>query len=150
MLYFFPTISHQLGRYCYLIAILFAVSCQPGADDFPARHYRAIAKRDTAYLHLTKNENHFYGHYIIQYGNSAKDSGEIRGNIKGDTLIGDYFYIPRSGGVKKRTPFALLQDGKSLRLGKGAVVRFMDIPSYAPDVAISYDSSKFVFTEITP
>ncbi|UZJ66249.1 hypothetical protein OKW96_09385 [Sphingobacterium sp. KU25419] len=61
----------------------------------------AISKRDTAYLKITKRENYFYGKYIVQYGNSAKDSGEIRGNILGDTLLGDYFYIPSSGAVKK-------------------------------------------------
>lgn len=145
---FFPSTFHSIKTYCYLITILFTLSCQPSAVNFPAKHYRAVSKRDTAYLQLTKNENHFYGHYTIQYGNSGKDSGEIRGNIKGDTLIGDYFYMPHSGGVKKRTPFALLQDGKTLRLGNGAIVRFLYIPSYSPDVAINYDSVKFVFTEI--
>lgn len=148
MLYFFSSIFQPVRRYCYLAAILFTVSCQPGAINFPAKHYRAVSKRDTAYLKLTKYDSHFYGHYTVKYGNSTKDSGEIRGKIIGDTLIGDYFYIPSSGGVKKRKPFALLHNGNTLRLGTGAVMSFMNIPYYSPNVPINYDSVKFVFKEI--
>lgn len=135
-------------RYFCLSIILLAISCHSNTVDYPSKHYLAISKRDTAYLKITKRENYFYGKYIVQYGNSAKDSGEIRGNILGDTLLGDYFYIPSSGAVKKRKPFALLQNGKTLRLGSGAVMSFMDIPYYAPDVSINYDSTNFVFNEI--
>lgn len=142
-------ISHKLIlRYACLSIILLVTGCHSNTADFPAKHYLAISKRDTAYLKITKRQNYFYGQYIVKYGNSGKDSGEIRGNISGDTLLGDYFYMPNNGGVKKRKPFALLQNGKTLRLGSGAVMSFMDIPYYAPEVPINYDSVKFVFNEI--
>jgi hypothetical protein len=148
MLYPDTMLSKLILKCSCLILILLIIGCHSNTADFPAKYYLAISKRDTAYLKITKRENYFYGKYIVQYGNSAKDSGEIRGNILGDTLLGDYFYIPSSGAVKKRKPFALLQNGKTLRLGSGAVMSFMDIPYYAPEVAINYDSVKFVFNEI--
>ncbi|UIR55023.1 hypothetical protein LZQ00_12115 [Sphingobacterium sp. SRCM116780] len=141
-------IFNYVFKYFYLPTLVMLLSCSSAENDATPKYYQAIANRDTAFLKITKRKNFFYGQYIIQYGLSSKDSGEVQGKISGDTLIGDYFYIPRNGGTKKRTAFALLQKGKTLRLGTGAVMSFLDIPYYAPDVPINYDQSKFVFEEI--
>lgn len=141
--------SRPIINICLLAITLLSISCQSNISNLKTKDYQAISNRDTAYLRLTKHDNFFYGHYLVNYGGSSKDSGEIRGNILGDTLKGDYFYYPRSGGVKKRSPFALLQKGSTLKLGTGSVMSFMDIPYYSPSIPINYDDVKFIFHEIT-
>lgn len=126
------------------------IGCATDAQQPETKYYRAIAKRDTALLKLSRYEDTFHGQYMVKHGFGDIDSGEIRGKITGDTLIGDYFYMPASGSKQKRIPFALLMEGDKLKLGKGAIASFLAIPYYAPDIPIDYEVQGFIFHETPP
>ena len=111
--------------------------------------YRAINDEDTAILRFTKLEdNRFFGQYEIRYGESRKDSGEVRGIIVGDTIKGSFYYHPYGGGVLKRYPVSLLKQNNKLLLGKGVISVYMGIPSFLKGDPIDYSNPEFVFEEI--
>lgn len=128
-------------------AIVF--SCADGNKKEKQFYYRAIKDKDTVFLNFIKLEdNRFYGQYEIRYGQSRKDSGEVRGIISGDTIKGSFYYQPYGGGVLKRYPIALLKRKKKLLLGKGVISVYMGIPSYLKGDPINYSNPEFVFEEI--
>jgi hypothetical protein len=71
-------------------------------------------------------------------------TGEISGNVKGDTLIGDYHYTPYKWKEKKRVPFAVLPDGNNYLEGKGKVLIYMGIPYYVENT-LSFQNPKRIF-----
>ena len=108
--------------------------------------YRAINGNDTAFLSLSLTKKHFTGKYEIQYGTVGKDSGDVRGDIKGDTFRGDFHFIS-NGGSWKRVPLALLRKENKLVLGNGVVGTYMNLPCFLPGT-IDYKNSKFTFEEV--
>lgn len=133
---------------CIIFLFIANSGCSSEANQPLTKHYVAISKRDTGMLKLSRYKDNFFGQYILKHGKGNSDSGEIRGKIIGDTLIGDYFYFPASGTKKKRVPFTLLTSGNTLKLGKGAISRFLDIPYYSPETPIDYEEDAFIFHEI--
>lgn len=109
--------------------------------------YRAINGNDTAFLSLSFTQTHFTGLYEIRYGTLGKDSGDIRGKISGDTLIGLYNY-KTYGGNNNIIPIALLRRGDKIYWGKGLAMSLMNIHFFSKDVAMDYDNSEFVFEKI--
>ncbi len=74
-------------------------------------------------------------------------TGEISGNIKGDTLIGDYHYSPYKWRDKKRVPLTLLAKGDTYIEGTGKALIYMGIPYYIEET-IRFDEPKRVFKAI--
>jgi hypothetical protein len=109
--------------------------------------YRAVNNKDTAILAINKSNKRFYGRYEISYYQVGKDSGDVRGDIKGDTLRGDFHYIS-NGGSWKRIPLALLKKENKLFLGSGVIGTYMNLPCFMPGIPIDYSNSKFVFEEV--
>lgn len=109
-------------------------------------HYRAINGKDTALLSITVYEDRFYGEYEMIYGKRGKDSGAVRGQLYGDTLMGEYRYLSY-GGSKSIAPFALLNREGKLRLGRGVKATYMGIPFYVKELPIDYELG-FVFEPI--
>jgi hypothetical protein len=70
--------------------------------------YIAVAGPDTAWLDLTIKGATFKGRCAINYNNRFVDSGEVRGLIRGDSLLGDFHYL-HYGLEWKRVAFALLR-----------------------------------------
>lgn len=140
--------SKGLVGFCVVFAaILF--SCADGNNKEKQFYYRAVNNKDTALLNFIKLEdNRFYGQYEIRYGESRKDSGEVRGIISGDTIKGSFYYQPYGGGVLKRYPIALLKRKNKLLLGKGVISVYMGIPSYLKGEPIDYSNPEFVFEEV--
>jgi len=108
--------------------------------------YRAVNNKDTAILAININDKRFYGRYEIFYNKIGKDSGDVRGDIKGDTLRGDFHFIS-NGGSWKRIPLALLKKEDKLYLGSGIITTYFNLPCFMPGTPIEYDHSKFVFEE---
>ncbi len=71
----------------------------------------------------------------------------MRGDIKGDTLRGDFHFIS-NGGSWKRIPLALLKKENKLILGKGVIGTYFNLPCFVPGVPIDYKNSEFVFEQI--
>lgn len=120
------------------------------AGESPANlTYRAINGKDTAELKLNLDENKFYGTYKINYSGDMLDSGHVRGDIKGDTLIGYLRYKPFGMAHFKRKPIALLKgDEGALIQGKGHVAVYMNIPYFWEKTPIKYDDPEFIFKPI--
>jgi hypothetical protein len=109
--------------------------------------YRAINGNDTAFLSLSLNEKHFTGNYEIRYGTVGKDSGDVRGKISGDTLLGLYNYVTY-GGNNNIIPIALLRRGNKIYWGKGLAMSLMNVYFFSKDVQMDYDNSEFVFEKV--
>ena len=130
------------------LSIMFLISCNNKEDksQYNQVMYRAIHNKDTAILSLNINDKRFFGRYEISYYKTGKDSGDVRGDIKGDTLRGDFHYIS-NGGSWKRIPLALLKKENSLILGKGIAGTYMNLPCFIQG-SLSYQNPDFVFEEI--
>ncbi|QDW21832.1 hypothetical protein B0M43_0017500 [Flavobacterium sp. KBS0721] len=109
--------------------------------------YQAINDKDTAILSINVNDKRFFGHYERSYYQQGKDSGDVRGDIKGDTLRGDFHFIS-NGGSWKRIPLALLKKENKLYLGSGIITTYFNLPCFMPGTPIEYENSKFVFEEV--
>lgn len=131
------------------LSIMFLISCNSKEDksQYNQVMYRAIHNKDTSVLSLNINDKRFYGRYEISYYKIGKDSGDVRGDIKGDTLRGDFHYIS-NGGSWKRIPLALLKKENKLFLGKGIIGTYFNLPLFMPGQPIEYDKSEFVFEEV--
>ncbi|MEN2399526.1 hypothetical protein GKZ90_0007040 [Flavobacterium sp. MC2016-06] len=130
-----------------LFILLFSCNSKEGKDTYRSAVYRAVNGKDTAVLDIHISDKRFYGRYEISYYEIGKDSGDVRGDLRGDTLRGDYHYIT-SGGSWKRIPLALLKKEKKLILGNGVIGTYFNLPCFVPGVPIDYTKSEYVFEEI--
>lgn len=133
----------------FLFFCLLFISCNSKEDKDKYNHvfYRAVSNKDTAVLDIHINDKRFYGRYEISHYKIGKDSGDVRGDIKGDTFRGDYHYVS-FGGSWKRIPIALLKKDNKLFLGKGVIGTYFNLPCFVPEVPIEYNNSEFVFERI--
>ncbi|CAA9201990.1 hypothetical protein ACHRVW_09950 [Flavobacterium collinsii] len=131
------------------LSFVFLLSCNSKENKEIYNHavYRAVHKGDTAVLDIHINDKRFYGRYEIFYHKIGKDSGDVRGNIKGDTLRGDFHFISNGGGWR-RIPLALLKKENKFILGKGIIGTYMNLPLFVPEVPIEYNESGFVFEKV--
>jgi hypothetical protein len=134
----------------FLVVVFnFLISCNSKEEKAKYNHlvYRAVNKKDTAILDININDKRFYGRYEISYYKIGKDSGDVRGDIKGNELTGDFHYIS-NGGSWKRVPLALLKKENKLVLGNGVIGTFMNLPCFIQGT-LSFNDPKFVFEEVT-
>jgi hypothetical protein len=131
--------------------LLFLIS---GCDTSGADHsttkmwYRAINKEDTATFKVSVTDKQFKGTFEINYHGVYKDSGEVKGYVRGDTLVGNYLY--QHYGIDKlyRIPIALLKRKDQLILGVGAMEIYLERTYFKPNVPIDYQHVKFVFEKM--
>jgi hypothetical protein len=136
-------------KYLLFLIVIAIVSCN--SKDEKSKYnqivYQAVNEKDTATLSIHINDKRFYGHYEVLYHKIGKDSGDVRGDIKGDTLRGDFHFIS-NGGSWKRIPLALLKKEDKLLLGNGIITTYFNLPCFMPGTPIEYNNAKFVFEEI--
>ena len=140
-------------RILYSLAIvlsLLSFGCMqeklPGDVPPPRIRYTAVLAGDTAILWLQQSVATFKGNLEIHYRQGYKDSGEVKGGIRGDTLFGDYLF--RTYGLPKwnRNPLMLLRKGDQLVMGGGEFKWTMGIPHFNRRFPIDFDEDKrFVF-----
>ncbi|WP_333864875.1 hypothetical protein [Sphingobacterium sp.] len=130
----------------FILSVLLLSSCEEQRQDTEALTYIAQSKRDSARLDLNLFESRFHGKLWFYRPGGEVDSGDIRGNIQKDTLIGDY-YTPFGWGQKKRRPLVLLKKGSQYILGTGTEQVYMGIPHFIPST-INFRDPKFIFAEI--
>lgn len=130
------------------VVLLFTLSsCGRNLNEVK-NEYIAYSKRDTAYLTLTLAGDNFYGKLRIAGPGNVVDSGDVRGRIIRDTLLGDFYYRPYQAHLKKRKAYVLINQQDSLVQGRGVETVYMGIPSYMPN-SISFDSAKYVFYPVS-
>ena len=131
----------------FILSVLLLSSCEERRQDTEDLTYVAQSKRDSARLDLNLFESRFHGKLWFYRPGGEVDSGDIRGNIQKDTLIGDYYYTPFGWGQKKRRPLVLLKKGSQYILGTGTEQVYMGIPHFIPST-INFRDPKFIFVEI--
>jgi len=109
--------------------------------------YHSVNKSDTAQLNIVLNDKEFYGQYEINYGGLYKDSGDVSGVLKGDTLKGTYRYQHYGTEAWHRIPIALLKKDDKLIMGIGVMEIYMNMTFFKKTVPIDYQNSKFVFEQ---
>ncbi|RZK12672.1 MAG: hypothetical protein EOO46_02300 [Flavobacterium sp.] len=129
----------------FISSLLVLTSCKD-AKSANKIYYQAINGKDTARLSVIYYEDRFFGQYERIYGKSGKDSGNVRGQLVGDTLKGEFKYLS-FGGSKSIRPIVFLRKDNRLLLGKGLIATYMEIPFYVKEVPIDYNTG-FVFEEI--
>lgn len=110
--------------------------------------YRAVNKLDTASFKIVLTDKEFYGQYEINYNGIYKDSGDVNGVIKGDTLKGTYHY--QHYGIQEwyRIPIALLKKDNRLIMGVGSMEIYMNMTFFTKNIPIDYQHPKFVFERV--
>lgn len=139
----------NIKSFSFLLLILIViVSCnsKENKDNYKEVFYQAVNDKDTAVLAIKVSDKRFYGRYEISYYQFGKDSGDVRGDIKGNTLTGDFHYIS-NGGSWKRIPLALLKKDNKLILGNGVIGTYMNLPCFIQGT-LNYNDPKFVFKEV--
>lgn len=137
--------SISLIKYTLLVFVLYGCS-RPHAVkvlESNTTSYLAVAGADTARLDLTIKGTTFKGRCAINYGGKFTDSGEVKGLIRGDTLLGDFHYL-HYGLEWKRVAFALLKNGDKLAMGEGGQGEYFNIPYFKPE-ELRFDSVRLVF-----
>lgn len=139
----------NLKSFCFLFLMLaLMVSCNSKEEKkiYKQVLYRAVNDKDTATLALNISDKRFYGRYEISYHKIGKDSGDVRGDIKENTLTGDFHFIS-NGGSWKRIPLAFLKKENKLVQGNGVVGTYMNLPCFIQGT-LNYNNPKFVFEEV--
>ncbi len=141
-----------LAKYAvlFLFLILLASSCSQGnkqtSTGLVKETYMAYRKGDTALLLLSHSKSLFKGTLQISYQSTFKDSGDVRGFIKGDTLIGDFSYRHYGQPTWYRDPIRMLKKGNKLIMGKGLPRLTVGIPNFSPAVPVDYnEKTQLVF-----
>lgn len=150
---FTKKIKHKGNNYLVTIypimtALTFSILFMGCKDSKSTSFYKAIDKKDTAEISLNVRDNYFFGHCKISYSGSVINSGKIKGDVKGDTLIGSFRYRLPSSAHYKAVPIALLKKGNSLIMGNGVISTYMNFPIYMKEVPIDYNNPKFTFTPV--
>ena len=129
-----------------VFAIIASCNSKEEKTGYKQVFYRAVTNNDTAILVLNISDKRFFGRYEILYNRIGKDSGDVRGDIKGDTFRGDFHFIS-NGGSWKRVPLAFLRKENKLILGSGVVGTYMNLPCFLPGT-LNYKDPKFTFEEV--
>jgi hypothetical protein len=129
--------------------VVLVYGCNSGSEDIEKKRvklsYSAIHGSDTAILKLVITGSQFKGLYEVNYHGSFKDSGEVKGTIKGDTLIGDYHFQHYGLEKWRRAPIALLKKDGKLILGTGITENYFTISYFKTGEPIDYSQPKFIF-----
>jgi hypothetical protein len=107
--------------------------------------YHAISEDDTATFNINLTDKEFFGQLEINYHGAYKDSGDVTGIVKGDTLKGTYRFQHYGIEAWNRTPIALLKKDGKLIMGVGSMEIYMNIHYFKKNVPINYENPKFVF-----
>lgn len=112
----------------------------------PRIKYTAVLEGDTAILWLQQSVATFKGQLEIHYHQGYKDSGEVKGGIRGDTLFGDYLFQTYGLSKWNRNPLMLLKREDRLVMGSGEHKLTMGIPHFNRRFPFNFDERKrFVF-----
>lgn len=144
-------ILKKYNHLLFIITFVGIIGCnatehKQGADHLDSAIFILEGVQDTGKLLIKHTKSTFRGVLEITYNATYKDSGDVRGAIKGDTLIGDFSY--QHYGLPKwiREPIVFLRRNNELIMGKGATVFTAGIPHFDPSVPIDFsDVKRLVF-----
>ncbi|WP_133586479.1 hypothetical protein [Sphingobacterium yanglingense] len=124
-----------MSRYTSLIIFMsfFNIGCHQGDNKNQNETYIHNNGRDTITVVLNLVNEVFQGSYKKNSPGGVVVTGDISGNVKGDTLLGSLYYTPYRGRNKQRKAFALLKQNNDYIIGNGSGYIYMGIPYFAPE-----------------
>ncbi|ERJ58716.1 hypothetical protein [Sphingobacterium paucimobilis] len=122
-----------MNKYWYFILLLSLTSaaCHEKGNNYQNETYVYNDGRDTIAVALSLMDNVFHGSYEKNSPGGVVVTGDISGNIKGDTLLGSLYYTPYKGRNKQRKAFALLKQNNDYIIGNGTGYIYMGIPYFS-------------------
>ena len=128
----------------FILMFMVLVSCQ--SDIAPKKYFKATSTDTLALLDLTITNNKFYGNYKIKYSGD-QFSGQVRGEVIGDTLIGRFKYNTAQGTFAVK-PFVLLKKEDTYIQGTGVTWIYLNIP-YFEKTSIQFKTTNLHFVPST-
>ncbi|RZK54105.1 MAG: hypothetical protein EOO87_11285 [Pedobacter sp.] len=111
--------------------------------------FLAIDGKDSAWLSIDTSHKLINGYFKMSYGGTKVMDGQVKGEIKGDTLKAHYDFKVNKVDKWYRNPVAFLQQDGKLIMGVGEINMIWGSPFFNDKVAIDYDKGRFVFERIT-
>lgn len=148
-------LKNSISYAAVLSLSVFACACSSGGDkenksdpDKVVTCYRAIDKLDTVLLKVEVNGSLFTGQMEMHYFEKPVDSGELKGQVKGDTLLGEFHHKPGVADQWYRNPVAFLKRQDSVIMGVGELETAWGKAYFRKGVPIDYEQGRFVFKTI--
>ncbi|SOD12373.1 hypothetical protein [Pedobacter xixiisoli] len=131
-----------------LVLSMLLIACN-GRNNQPTKltyiKYISHYEYDSAVVVINKSKKIFSGYLRIGNGGDNIDSGQVKGVVKGDTLIGE-FHFKHYQLEWKRKPVAFLVKKDTLVMGEGLMKLTVGIPHFDPSVPIDFkDKKRLVF-----
>ena len=132
---------------------LLVISCNNSSDrsnTLAYKTYKAYNNGDTATAIIYHSKEMFKGTLEIQYKGTYKDSGNVKGVVKGDTLIGEFHFLAYKLAWHRK-PVAFLMKKNRMVMGQGLTKLTVGIPHFYPGVPVDFnEKERFVFFPIEP
>jgi len=134
-------------HYPLLVLALLITSCGNNQKPTQLTYVKYVAHKqgDTAIVLLNQSKEMFTGTMMINEHGVFRDSGTVKGLVKGDTLIGEFHFLHYKLEWKRK-PVAFLMKNNHLIMGEGITKMTVGIPHFDPSVPIDFSEDKqFVF-----
>jgi hypothetical protein len=124
----------------FLIAVACMLGCGNSSKPTQLTYvtYVGHLHGDTATAILHKSKQLFSGTLEIYYQGTYKDSGDVKGVVKGDTLIGEFHFLHYKLEWKRK-PVAFLMKKDKMIMGQGLTKLTVGIPHFHPEVPIDFN-----------
>ncbi|MFD2555151.1 hypothetical protein [Sphingobacterium tabacisoli] len=121
-----------MSRYKSLLLLLSIISVSCNQKEKKQQHETYVYNngRDTISVALFLTDKTFEGSYRENGPGGFKVTGDISGEVKGDTLLGSLYYTPYKGRDKRRKAIALLKKNNDYIIGKGNSYIYMGVPYF--------------------
>ena len=128
--------------------ILLAVACtnkdekathtEPATVNESESCYAYISGKDTVQLRISVHDNKVIGDLVYNFYEKDRNAGIITGEMKGDTLFGNYEF--QSEGIASKRNVIFLKKANTFIEGYGALDPQTGIPDLSIKSAITFDS----------
>ena len=148
----------NLGLFCLLLSIISLESCNKKAKEKElevekiekVECYKALYEKDTIDLKInTLNNGKITGDMVMKIIDMPQKTGNITGELHGDTLFVDYSFIQgENNKVKFKNPLAFLKRDNELILGNGKLETYLGETYFAKGVPIDFEKVKYKFLKV--
>ena len=108
-------------------------------EDSSATCYIFNSEKDTVSLRLVTHENHVSGKLYYHYFEKDRNTGNIEGQVNGDTIFARYTFM--SEGIESQREVAFLKNGNTLTEGYAPLNKSTGDPDFSNRSAIKFDTA---------
>lgn len=145
----------QLPGFSFLAALLISVGCNETKENTTMADaqwvcYQSTFERDTVTMKLDTGKQFYEGDMTIRYwSKNQRYVGSFRGEMMGDTLIGNFNFKINDLPTMYSNPVALLKKDGKLIMGAGEFETLLGRTYFNPKIPIDYSNSRFEL-EVVP